>query len=404
MSTQAAISYSETSDSFQAGVQLATDARAKLPGKVDAVVMMSTSKQDPKRLLAGVRSVLGEVPVYGGYAVGVITNDRLGYEGYQCGLAAFSFDHGARLEAFAEGGLAGNERRVGARLAERMAARPGEGEQGLCLLYDSVRDKSVAGDWVLNVATPLLAGMSEKLGEWPPTVGVGLLGDMQFNPTYQWVGAEVAEQTALALRFSNVRLDYTIMHGCEPVGDYHTITKADYNVVLEIDGRPALEVIAQMLGPGADRPWEQYPLFVTLGLNRGDKYGDFNEADYANRLVAGIDRARGGLVMFEPDLVAGSEVQLMCRSVDFGYVARRTEELLARVADRHAFFALYIDCAGRASAYCGSDGEEAEEVRRVIGSRIPLLGAYSGVEIAKVGAEVRPLDWTGVLCVLSQPA
>jgi small ligand-binding sensory domain FIST len=109
-------------------------------------------------------------------------------------------------------------------------------------------------------------------------------------------------------------------------------------------------------------------------------------------------------VRFEPDLVAGSEVQLMCRSVDFSYVARRTEELLARVADRHAFFALYIDCAGRASAYCGSDGEEAEEVRRVIGQRIPLLGAYSGVEIAKVGAEVRPLDWTGVLCVLSQPA
>jgi hypothetical protein len=113
---------------------------------------------------------------------------------------------------------------------------------------------------VLNVATPLLAGMSEKLGEWPPTVGVGLLGDMQFNPTYQWVGAEVAEQTALALRFSNVRLDYTIMHGCEPVGDYHTITKADYNVVLEIDGRPALEVIAQMLGPGADRPSGQQRL------------------------------------------------------------------------------------------------------------------------------------------------
>jgi len=404
MATQAATSYTETSDSFQAGAQLAADVRGRLPGKIDAVLLMSTSKQNPERLLAGVRSVLGAVPVYGGYAVGVITNDRLGYEGYQCGLAALSFDRGARLDVFHEGGLAGNERRVGERLAERMAAAPGEGEQGLCLMYDSVRDKSVAGDWVLNVATPLLAGMSEKLHEWPPTVGVGLLGDMQFNPTYQWVGAEVAEQTALALRFSNVRLDYVIMHGCEPIGDYHTITKAEYNVVLEIDGVPALDAVARMLGPGLDRPWEQYPLFITLGLNRGDKYGEFRESDYANRLVAGIDRDRGGLVMFEPDLVAGSEVQLMGRSVDFGYVAQRTEELLAKVEGRHPFLALYIDCAGRASAYCGSDGEEAAEVRRVIGDRVPLLGAYSGVEIAKVGAEVRPLDWTGVLCVLSQPA
>lgn len=404
MSTTAATSYSELSDSFQAGVQLASDVRAKLGCRVDAVIMMSTSKQDPKRLLAGVRSVLGDVPVYGGYAVGVITNERLGYEGYQCGLAAFSFANGARLDAFAEGGLAGHEHDVGARLAARLAASPGEGEQGMCLLYDSVRDKSVAGDWVLNVATPLLAGMAENLQAWPATVGVGMLGDMQFNPTYQWVGNDVAEQTALALRFSNVRLDYVIMHGCAPVGDYHTVTKADYNVVLEIDGRPALDAVAAMLGPNAERSWEQYPLFVTLGQNRGDKYGDFREADYANRLVAGIDRERKGLVMFEPDLVAGSEVQLMCRSVDFGYVARRTEELLSKVDGRHPFFAFYIDCAGRASAYCGSDGEEAAEVQRVIGGRLPFLGAYSGVELAKVGTEIRPLDWTGVLCVLSQAA
>jgi hypothetical protein len=403
MATKAATAYSEVSDSFQAGVQLATNVRAALPGRVDAAVMMSTSKQDPKRLLEGVRSVLGDVPVYGGYAVGVITNDQLGYEGYQSGLAAFSFEGGARIDAFVEGGLAGNERRVGTRLGAQLAARPGDGEQGLWLLYDSVRDKSLAGDWVLNVATPLLEGMSETIGVWPPTVGVGLLGDMQFNPTYQWKGAEVVEQAAMALRFSNVRLDYEILHGCEPVGDYHRVTRAEYNVVLEIDGKPALDAVSEMLGPGAERPWEQYPLFVTLGLNRGDKYGDYREEDYANRLVAGIDRERRGLVMFEPDLVAGSEVQLMCRSVDFGYVKRRTEALLAKVADRHAFLALYIDCAGRASAYSGSDGEEAAEVQRVIGDKIPLLGAYSGVEIAKVGAEIRPLDWTGVLCVLSQP-
>ncbi len=403
MATRAAVSYSEVSDSFQAGVQLAHEVKQKLTGRIDAALMMSTSKQDPKRLLAGVRSVLGEVPVYGGYAVGIITHDRLGYEGYQCGLAAFSFEGGARLDVFSEGGLAGNEHTVGARLAAQMAAKPGEGEQGLCLLYDSVRDKSVAGDWVLNVATPLLAGMSERIGEWPPTVGVGMLGDMQFNPTYQWVGAEVREQAALALRFSNVRLDYVIMHGCAPISDYHTVTKAESNVVLEIDGAPALDAVAKMMGAGAERSWEQYPLFVTLGQNRGDKYGDFNEADYANRLVAGIDRERKGLVMFEPDLVAGSEVQLMGRSVDFSYIARRTEELLARVEERHPFFAFYIDCAGRASAYCGSDGEEAAEVQRVIGTRVPFLGAYSGVEIARVGSEVRPLDWTGVLCVLSQP-
>ena len=63
---------------------------------------------------------------------------------------------------------------------------------------------------------------------------------------------------------------------------------------------------------------------------------------------------------------------------------------------------MYIDCAARASAYCGTEREEAEEIQRFIGSKMPLLGMYAGVEIAKVGWEMEALDWTGVLCVFSE--
>ena len=38
----------------------------------------------------------------------------------------------------------------------------------------------------------------------------------------------------------------------------------------------------------------------------------------------------------------------------------------------------------------------------MIGSVMPLLGMYAGVEIAKVGLEMEALDWTGVLCVFSE--
>ena len=141
---------------------------------------------------------------------------------------------------------------------------------------------------------------------------------------------------------------------------------------------------------------------MTLGVNKGDKYGEFREEDYANRLVMGIDRDRGGLIMFENDLKKGSDVQLMRRSIDLEYVERRTEVDLGRVSDRMPFFAFYIDCAGRCSAYCGTDGEEASGVLRTIGSVMPFLGIYSGVEIARVGSDVQALDWTGILCVFSE--
>src|SRR5438067_11956353 len=152
-----------------------------------------------------------------------------------------------------------------------------------------------------------------------------------------------------------------------------------------------------------DKQWEEYPLFVTLGVNKGDKFGPFREVDYANRLAMAIDRERGGLVMFEPDLTAGTEVQLMRRSIDFGYIGQRVDELFARVGSRRPFLAVDIDCAGRASAICNTDGEEAEVVQRALADRgVPLLGMYSGVEIARFGAQVQALDWTSVLCVFSE--
>ena len=59
---------------------------------------------------------------------------------------------------------------------------------------------------------------------------------------------------------------------------------------------------------------------------------------------------------------------------------------------------MYIDCAGRASAYSHLDEEEAVYVQSALKDVCPLLGFYSGVEIARVAGAPQALDWTGVLC------
>jgi class 3 adenylate cyclase len=69
------------------------------------------------------------------------------------------------------------------------------------------------------------------------------------------------------------------MHGTKPSSGYHTITQAEENLVLEIDGKPAIEVMANLLGPESFQSWVDYPFFVTFGVNRGDKFGQFQEED-----------------------------------------------------------------------------------------------------------------------------
>lgn len=400
---RAGVAYTENPSSRAAGAEATRAAleRARIE-RPDLVLLFHTSKHDPHAFHAGVRSVVGDGPrIVGGYSVGIITNDRLGYEGHQAGVAVLSAP-GMKLDIFAEGDLRSNEHDVGVRLGRGIRETEFEGEPSLLLLYDAIK-ANVKEALLLNMATPLIEGMAEgmdiSMREWPSAAGVGMMGDMHWNETYQFLDGDVKQQTAIALCFSgSVRMDTIILHGCKPAGRYYTITKAEGPVVLELEGRPALEVIDEMMG--GQTSWEEYPLFLTLGVNKGDKFEEFKEENWANRLCMNVDRERGGLVMFEPDLQAGMEVALMRRSIDFEYIAERTRQIFDKAEGRQPFFALYIDCAGRASLYCASEREEAEEVQKAIGD-VPLLGFYSGVEIAEVGGEMQALDWTGVLCLFS---
>lgn len=403
---RAGVAYTENPSSRAAGAEAARLALEKAGiERPDLVLLFQTSKHDPHAFLAGVRSVVGERPrIAGGYAAGIITNDRLGYEGHQAGVAVLG-GAGLQVQVLVERDLRRREREAGAALGRRIRATDFQGEPNLLLLYDAVQanvDKAL----LLNMATPLIEGIADGLGiamsEWPRTAGVGMMGDMQWNETHQFLDAEVNQQTAMAVCLSGgVRMDTIILHGCKPAGRYYTVTKTDGPIVLELEHRPALDVIDEIIG--GQTSWEEYPMFLTLGVNKGDKFEEFREENWANRLCMAVDRQRKGLIMFEPDLKPGMEVALMRRSIDFDYVASRTRALLERGRRRRPFFALYIDCVGRAALYCGSEREEAEEVQKAIGD-VPLLGFYSGVEIAEVGGEMQALDWTGVLCLFSEEA
>lgn len=396
----AGVGASEESDSFSAGANATRQAlnRAGLD-RCDLVLIFSTSKHDPQKIRDGVRSIAGpDARITGGYAVGIITNDFLSYGGYEVGVAVFR-SQTYEFTMHTAGDLPCNEEAVGRALGATLTASNVLPEDPLLLFYDSVDRTS--GKMRLNMATPLLAGIAQTAPQLTNLAGAGFCGDMRSLPTHQWFDDQVLEHKAIALSFSGgLQMHSRIIHGCAPSSSYRTITAADGPAVLEIDGKPALDAIAEMIG--SDIPVEEYGFFVTLGVNHGDKWGDYEESQYTNRLCLKVDRERGALIMFEPDLVEGTEIQLMRRSIDLTYIGAAVEGMLSEIAasGRTPRFALYIDCAGRAAAYSGSDEEEALEVQRSL-EQIPLLGFYSGVEIAPVNGVPRPLDWTGVLCIFS---
>jgi small ligand-binding sensory domain FIST len=177
-------------------------------------------------------------------------------------------------------------------------------------------------------------------------------------------------------------------------------------VLYEIDGKPIVRVIDEIYGNDS---WQtQIPVKrLSLGINHGEKYGQFREADYVNRLIAGVLPGKEGVVLFEPDLQEGMEVQFMLRDAETIIASARTnaQELLAKIGSdgRKPAFGLYIDCAGRTADMSDTLTEEAAEVQNTFRqNNVPLLGFYSGVEIAPFRGQSRGLDWTGVLLILAE--
>ncbi|MDR3255675.1 MAG: FIST C-terminal domain-containing protein [Synergistaceae bacterium] len=398
----AGVGYSDNPDTASAGASAAMNALrdAGRDDPCDIVLLFSTSRHDASTLRDAVASVVGpSVGIFGGGAVGAITNDRFGYAGDQIAMACLWLDD-VRADILVEGGLLYGEMEVGRRLGQRLAGSGATPESPVILFYDAI-DRT-GGNMRLIMATYILAGIEETLGWLPNLNGAGLQGDYAATPTMQWVGDGIAQHQAIALLFSgDVRVDSVIMHGCRPATRYYTVTKTDEQVILEINERPALEFVDELLG-GAISP-EDYPFFLIFGVNKGDKWGNFDENSYANRLCLGIDRERGGIVMFEPDMVAGTDFQIMYRSLDLGYMQPRIDGIFADIGNRKPVLAVYINCAGRAAGYGGVDMEDAVMVQKTVAGRAPVLGIYTGVEIASVEGRPRGLDWTGVFCLFSVP-
>jgi hypothetical protein len=404
MATRAGTGFSDEIDSALAGHMAAMEATGgRAITGAPLVFLFISARHDAVQVHTAVRAIVGpDAVIAGGSGGGVITGERLGMTGYEVGVAMIESDD-LRAEVFLQEGVDNDPFQAGVALARQMEATGDDPDRSLLFFFDSVKVPAGAGPPQLNMATPFVDGLAGAMSPWPSVAGAGLLADDFRTTTVQIANDRIAQQSAIGLVLSGgLRMDTHILHGCQPASRYRTITGTDGNCVLEIDNVPALDLVESLMGPGSVTSIDDFPLLVTLGVNRGDRYGEYREEDYANRLCVAVDHERRGLVMFEPDLSKGDEVQLMRRSINLDYIGQRISDALRRNDGARPVFALYIDCLGRAARYCGSDQEEAAEVQRQLGPDIPLLGFYSGVEIGRVGDTVQALDWTGVLCLFTE--
>ncbi len=375
-----------------------------LLGQIQPVLLLvfCGGKHDPAAALAALRAVYGATPLVGGSAAGAIGCGELGYSGMELGIVAFlASDVVPRIHVTHN--LLAGEAQAGEALARDLAGQAAD-DAVVLLFFDSVASTVPLR---LHYASAIVEGFHAGLGgKTVNLIGGGLLTDLNLSDGWVFDGEGVSKHAAVALVFPpNVRAETVVMHGCRPVSSFMEITRIDGAVVHELDGEAALTVIERMLGlrlgstDGSD-----LSLVATLGEKHGDPFAPYDENAYVNRLILGADRASGSITLFEPDFRRGTRVQIMARdnALMLDSVRHGTAAVRARRPAVKPFLSLYIDCAGRASARSGAPLEEAGLLMQDLDPSVPLLGFYSGVEIAPFGSYSRPLDWTGVLTSLTR--
>jgi small ligand-binding sensory domain FIST len=181
-----------------------------------------------------------------------------------------------------------------------------------------------------------------------------------------------------------LELDCIVSQGCRPIGEHFRVTKVDGNVVLELGGKPALDVL-QNLAKCADAKERD---FLQGGLLLGgvidENRSHFGRGDFLVRSILGIDRKRKG--------IAAGEFYRLGKTVQFHVRDPQTAvEDLQLLLDsqqlvKQPFAGLLVTCNGRGRSLFHEDDYDLNIIRERIGE-VPIAGFFAAGEIGPIGGK-----------------
>lgn len=229
----------------------------------------------------------------------------------------------------------------------------------------------------LNVnGSDLVSGLQQALGA-ATTVTGGLAGDGgQFKLTYTLLNESIYTNRAVAVAFTHaaIKLGCGSQGGWLPFGPERTVTRAEGNVLYELDGKSALQLYKEYLGDKAKdlpRSGLLYPLLARA--NRDDKTEII-------RTILDIDEAKGSIIL-AGSIDNLSTVRLMHAKTE-GLVDGARRAGVESGAAVKPSLAILISCVGRKLVMGDDVDDEIAAVRQALGDACVLTGFYSYGEIA----------------------
>lgn len=191
---------------------------------------------------------------------------------------------------------------------------------------------------------------------------------------------------------SDVSVSTRLTQGCSPIGPRHRITQCQRNIIISLDGRPALEVFYEVIGEILARDLNKVTGYIFAGLPiEGSDTGD-----YLVRNLMAIDPNNKVIAISE--LLRPDMPLMFCRRD----AASAHDDMLRMLKDiSHDLKAppkggVYYSCLGRGENLFGANSKELQLIEETLGD-FPLVGFFANGEIS----HNRLYGYTGVLTLFT---
>jgi small ligand-binding sensory domain FIST len=218
---------------------------------------------------------------------------------------------------------------------------------------------------------PVLGGLASG-GHSPSTCALFLNG-------------EVVHGAVGAVLTGNFSLRTVVSQGCKPIGQPQIITRCEGQIIHELGGRPALEVIKETIEDLSAEDQALARTALLMGRVIDEYKEEFHRGDFLIRTFMGVDPTSGAIAVGD-SFRAGQTVQLHVRDAATAredlhlLMDTLTPELIARPARG----ALLFSCNGRGAHLYGEPDHDSRVVTETTGD-IPMAGFFCNGEIGPIG-------------------
>jgi hypothetical protein len=381
MTTKAGVGMSRHHNPNLAGREAAEQALKKAGVvKPDFVVMFASIGYDQRSLLRAVREATGGAPLTGCSVEGTIDGDEADESNFSVLVTAISSDE-LRWHNGLATGLSADSCALGKRVAKDLLPTLSTDTIGLFVFPDGLTydiDNFFAG---LEGDLP-----SER---FLPIWGGGAGNNLNLGkPTYQYCDDEVvSDAISYALLSGEARPAWAIGHSLIPIGGERIVTRSQGNVIYEIDGKPATEVLKEYLPEDAlteDRDWLRYAISLALSF-RAPSY--MKDEEYVVRGVPQLSLTDGSITV-QTEVQEGTSIWFSSRDKEkittgFDRMAAQIKEQLDGAKPELVF---QFECVTRGKLMF-REQEKLQLLRRFrqsVGPEVPWVGFYTIGEIAPV--------------------